>query len=317
MDDLILEVKSFEKALENFQKKYGFLWSDTLPVNPTYLSSVGNTIDWARGELNNNINPDYNNIKINYSIGDGGFRVYPNYKPSNSKKVFTFGCSMTFGVAVPDEFTWPLLLAEKLGSWNVCNYGIPAASSWEIVRACYQTITSLKKEDYPDAIFLLFPDFFRAEYLGNNKTEPVKFPINIHAGKYPTKESFSSITPNNEQGALGHSKILAYFEYTSALHSFFEMVKAFKFIQEFLNSKNIPWFWYTWYPSMLGLNLDTINTYFCSNNAIVDDSGLKFIKRDKGRDNVHAGFKYNDVVAEEFSQLYKTYEINKFNNKQN
>ena len=311
MDSILEEIKLFNKTLENFENYFGNMWSGVLPVNQSYLNYAGKTLDWAHGENKNNLNPVYKDKKIVYTIGDRGFRTYPEYKPTSSKKIYTFGCSMTFGQSAPDEHTWPMLLAEKLGSWNVHNFGVPAAGAGEISRICYQTIVNSKKEDYPDAVFILFPETFRTEYIGNNVKSPFKFSVNLHMGKYPTKESLQLAKVEGPMETFRKSKELAYYEYTGALHSFFEVVRSFKLIQEILTSRNIPWFWYTWYPPMLSLKRKTIETYFSTYNTLLDETGFIIFDRDGGRDNTHAGFNYNNRLAEEFAQLYKTYESNK------
>lgn len=311
MDNVTEEIKYFSKTLDHFTDFFDSVWTNTLPKNQSYVNYSGSSIEWAHGENKDKLNPVYKDIPITYSIGERGYRVYPNYKPVSSKKIYTFGCSMTFGQSAPDQHTWPLLLAEKLDFCHVSNFGTPAAGAGEISRVCYQTIATLKKEEYPDAVFILLPETFRTEFIGNEKNRPHKFSINIHMGKYPTKESLQNVKHEHPVDIFRKSKELAYYEYTCAVNSFFDTVKSIKFIKEFLNNRNIPWFWYTWYPPLLSLKKETIQKYFPTDNTLMEEAGLMFFERDAGRDGTHAGYGYNNKLAEEFAKLYKSYETYK------
>ena len=58
----------------------------------------------------------------NYTIGDDGFRVTPNNRKSNAKKINFFGCSFTFGEGLNDDQTLPFFVAQQ-SQFAVKNYG--------------------------------------------------------------------------------------------------------------------------------------------------------------------------------------------------
>ncbi len=68
------------------------------------------------------------------------------------------GCSITFGVGVPEETRWTNLLSKKINK-SVTNLGVPGASAETI---CINTIKYCLNNKMPKEIFCLFPDFFRS-----------------------------------------------------------------------------------------------------------------------------------------------------------
>lgn len=322
MDDLKTEYSSVNKYLEkniNFYKK---IWvRGAHPESPTYIKYANQSQTFLTGENKEYVNPAYKDVEIVYSFDDYGFRRYPNYKPMSNKKVFCYGCSMTFGFSAPDEHNWTYLLANKLGSWQVKNYGIPAAGVGQIARTCYQSITMLDKKDYPDVVFVFLPDLFRTEYIGNIGNKHVNFLINLHLGRYPTlqhlidgKKEFENDIHTFKNPDV-YKKILNYYEYTSGIHSFFETVRSLALIKEVLESRNIPWFWYTWSNSIAALKKETIELFLGGNTLFDKDNNglllLELTEERKGRDGTHIGLEYSDELSDHFLDLYKNYELNK------
>ena len=310
----------------DWKQQYANIWRKITPKSKYYLPHANSTLKYTNGEIRDYVNPVYKDIDITYSIDENGFRHYPNYSPTSSKKIYVFGCSMTFGVSAPDEHTWPFLLANKFGGWQLKNYGIPGIGAGQIARVCYQAISSLKKEDYPDVVYVLLPDVFRTEYIGNEENRHVYSQINLHTLKYPTlkdviKEKYD---PNNTYQYISgntleeniEGKIYSYYNFTSAAHCFFETVKAFKLIQETLESRGIRWFWYTWSPFFYKFKSKTTTTFF-SNNTLMDENGFFIIERGEhrtGRDGTHVGYEYSNELADAFLNLHNTYETNKKSN---
>lgn len=320
MVDLKTEYSSLNKSLEKNIKYFKKFWTkNTHPESFTYIKFANSTQNYLTGENKNFTNPVYKNVEITYNFDQYGFRHYPNYKPTSSKKVFCYGCSMTFGFSTPDEHNWVYLLANKLGSWQVKNYGIPAAGASQIARTCYQSIAMLDKKDYPDAVYIFLPDLFRTEHIGMVDTKPTNFLINLHLGRYPTlsrlieaKKEFEVDTHNYKNPDI-YKKILNYYEYTSGVHSFFETVHALTLIKETLEARNIPWFWYTWSHSLASLKKETIEL-FLGSNTLFDADGLlvlELTEERKGRDGTHVGFDYSNELSDHFLNLYKNYELTK------
>ena len=92
---------------------------------------------------------EYNTYKIN-SLGLRG-EVYEN------ADVIASGCSITFGIGVPEEGRWTNILG-KIANKNVMNLGNPGGS---VETICNNIIQYCMNSSMPKEIFCLMPDFFR------------------------------------------------------------------------------------------------------------------------------------------------------------
>ncbi len=92
---------------------------------------------------------EHNTYKIN-SFGLRG-EIYEN------ADVLASGCSITFGLGVPEEARWTNLLGNMINK-NVMNLGNPGASAETI---CNSIIQYCMNNKMPKQIFCLMPDFFR------------------------------------------------------------------------------------------------------------------------------------------------------------
>ena len=92
---------------------------------------------------------EYNTYKIN-SLGLRG-EVYEN------ADVIASGCSITFGIGVPEEGRWTNILG-KMANKNVMNLGNPGGS---VETICNNIIQYCMNSSMPKEIFCLMPDFFR------------------------------------------------------------------------------------------------------------------------------------------------------------
>jgi hypothetical protein len=280
---------------------------------PSAVREVGRVVEWFQQEDKTKDNPEYANVRVLQTLDENGYRVYPNYVPSSDKSVYCFGCSETFGFSALDEETWPYLLAKKLGNWKVKNYGICGGSFECITSTCMQVIESLKKEEYPNAIYLLFPDPLRTRYIGNVEDEFGR----DHLGyKHTIPSTYTSKMDalikedlkTEKYSIKGKSYI--YYNYTSAAHSFFEAVQHFKFLEEIMEPTGIQWYWHSWALPYAKFSKEEILRYF-NGNTMFDGDGLKIISRDneipriKARDNIHGGFGYTDPLTDELVKLYK------------
>lgn len=89
-----------------------------------------------------------------YEINKNGFRgeVYEN------SDVIASGCSITFGLGVPEEGRWTNILSNQINE-NITNLGVEGAS---IKSICTNIIQYCMNNKMPKEIFCLFPDFFRS-----------------------------------------------------------------------------------------------------------------------------------------------------------
>lgn len=88
-----------------------------------------------------------------YKINSLGFRgkVYEN------AEVLASGCSITFGLGIPESGRWTNILSNKINK-DIMNLGNPGAS---VETMCNHIIQYCLNNKMPKEIFCLFPDFFR------------------------------------------------------------------------------------------------------------------------------------------------------------
>jgi hypothetical protein len=88
-----------------------------------------------------------------YEINELGFRG----KLDTSADVLASGCSITFGIGVPEDGRWTNLLGNKINK-SVTNLGNPGGS---IATICNHIIHYCMNNKMPKEIFCLMPDFAR------------------------------------------------------------------------------------------------------------------------------------------------------------
>lgn len=312
----LMEDVSLSKNFQHDSHIKKFWRNGTIQEATTWPTSRENNgvVEWFSHENKEKINPEYANIRVLQTMDEHGYRIYPNYIPTSNKSVYCFGCSETFGFSALDEETWPYLLAKKLGNWKVKNYGICGGSFECITSTCMQVIESLKKEEYPDAIYFLFPDPLRTRYIGNVENVYGKDHLGYKhtiLGTYKDKTDALIREDIKTEKYSIKGKSYVYYNYTSAAHSFFEAVQHFKFLEEILASTGIQWYWYVWPLGYAKFSKDEILKYF-NGNTMFDGDSLKIIPRNneipriKARDDVHGGLGYTDPLTDELVKLYKS-----------
>lgn len=306
----LLNLVKREIILDDLVRK---CWKKVMAPSNIYHNR-NKSVEWLDNDEKLIYNPRFDNIKVIHNMDENGYRIYPDYFPTSNKTVFCFGCSETFGWTTPENETWPYLLARKLGNWNVKNYGLPGGSMESIARTCFQIINSLKKEQYPEAIYFLLPDCYRSEYIGNflDKCGVDKIghrTFVLAAERFFDKNKITEKNQIENEHVATAGKVISYYKYTSKVHSFFETVKYFRYIQETLISKGIQWYWYTWAVPYCKFSREDI-IYFFGDNTILDENGLIMINEDektaRGRDNIHRAIGYHDPLTDELVKLYKS-----------
>jgi lysophospholipase L1-like esterase len=299
MDDVKFEQKIFSKLIhKNFDKLSSF-WKPTIPF--TYDPNVQDCPILDRLKTEKDIvTEEYKNVEIIYHIGRTGYRLYPTLNDSPKKRIFCFGCSFTFGFGVPDEHTWPYQLVKLLGEdYGVNNYGVNAASMAFISRSYYQIINFTKPEDYPDAVFFLFPDPYRLFHIGNNNEE---LEIKHYRRDRHAKKMYDDFCKKREL-PVDENKIVT----SSQVEAFFKFVKYINFIKEISENRKIPWYWHTWNPFLYKIKKDVLEKYIDLSNTHTNELGIVPIKHHgPSRDGTHWNGKTNQAVAEIFHKL-KTY----------
>jgi hypothetical protein len=288
-----------KKTLSVFSKKlddnFPNIWSNT-PQCIDYDRNIIQRSSWLCTDSEEAYkscgHPIYDEDSIIYKLNKHGFRVFDT--PTNNLKIACFGCSQTFGSALPDDHTWVYKLNEKLGfdRYTCYNYGLQGASNDTISRLVYSLIQTKK----PDAVVCFFPDIFRVEYynMGKKDGDILNFwPRVIHVNKAISKAEYN-----------------AYTTITNEYNAFFNFIKNFKLIETICKLHNIPFVWYTWSLAVVGLDGNIITRYLNSDSLIKSDGSLVDLLKDYpecwkdlARDNIHFGPVFNNLLAEELKKL--------------
>ena len=313
MDSIIEETNIFTETLKKNISFYKQFWTKTYPTQEMFGKNT--VLDRLPNERPAN-NPEYDNIDIKYYLNEHGFRYYPEFNTNKTKMVWCFGCSFTFGHGLPDNHTWPYLLAQQLGSeWGVMNFGKSAASTEEIARVFWQVLAVTDKKNYPDAVYFYFPDCFRTKYIGNDKSTPVEYDIIFSSAttgtyeeeleKIKNKEFEQDIRLKARTEHYAKTRVVRY-GYTSMVDSFFRFVRFFKLIKFTAENRNIPWYWSTWGLEFWRFTPKVISKFLDDKNTLINEFGLRLIQnKTKSRDNTHCGLPENTILAKHFAGLYK------------
>lgn len=152
MNYLTRDILDFYKFDKEKNKKYLTKYFSNSNIvgmhepNSTIIFDSVNVFDKA-----NVVTVDDDNI---YEINKHGFRgeIYEN------SDVIASGCSITFGIGVPEEGRWTNILSNQINK-NIINLGVEGAS---VKNVCTNIIQYCMNNKMPKEIFCLFPDFFRS-----------------------------------------------------------------------------------------------------------------------------------------------------------
>ena len=260
---------------------------------------------------------DYNTYKIN----DYGFRG-KNYENSDT---IAFGCSITFGLGVPELTRWTNFLGNKINK-NITNLGNEGAS---VETICNNIIQYCMNNKMPKQIFCLFPDFFRNMVVVDKDfyKSNIFFPITEHLeltfcnpqiSKYNKDLIFMEIKDksNIEDSISPHQLIL-------------DSINFIYIIESFCLTNGIKLYWTTWdVPSLMimeemvkikDFKLKNFTPFYPNGYTICSsDHGFEFknhpcwkrgsdysiVKNKKTSDRSHPGIHFHAHVADLFYNLY-------------
>ena len=178
--------------------------------------------------------------KNTYEINSLGFRG----KVDENAEVLVSGCSITWGIGVPEDGRWTNFLSKKLNK-SVMSIANPGGS---IETICNQIIQYCMNNTMPKEIFCLMPDFFRnmvvvdKEFYKSKvkrdhveKTEHLQL-IFCNPRVFPSKDSvFMEITDKK------------YIEdYTSPHQLILDSINHLYVLESFCLVNNIKLYWTTW-----------------------------------------------------------------------
>jgi len=133
-------------------------WDQELFYSNMYPPNM--TVDWLDTDTPKNAKSDSN---IHYSFNEYGFRS-ESFNNRQDINILTNGCSLTVGIGVKQENTWPYVLKELISnhlnkSVSVWNIALSGSSPDYVVRSTYKIIKPLE----PHWAFIYWPPISRFE----------------------------------------------------------------------------------------------------------------------------------------------------------
>lgn len=225
---------------------------------------------------------------IEYAFNSNGFRC-DEFSIEQSSNNFLFaGCSQSLVLGLPQELGWANIINTKLGKKNFYNLALVQSSAEIII---YNTIQYVYLFGKPQAIFILFPDFYRKMYVKDDY---------IFASHNILSKDEKNTDATNE--------------------SFIRYFMLLKQLESFCDLNNIPLLYSSWQrisvEAMMHLKNKGVLKY-CFDVSDINDIDIKEISKsnskykhywDVARDNVHFGEFDNICFANSFLKQWETRE---------
>jgi hypothetical protein len=212
-------------------------FADTKEVG-LYSPFRQNVVNSQRTHTDNSIETidEDNTYEINY-IGCRG-------EIDENSEILASGCSITFGIGVPEVGRWTNLLSKKINK-NITNLGNPGASVQSI---CTHLIQYCMNNKMPKEIFCLMPDFFRSMVIVDKEF----YKSRVNRGDMGTKDNLEHIYCNpvivkDKRSFFLEIEDQKYIEDSTSPHQLILNSINFIYILEaFCLSNNIKLYWTTW-----------------------------------------------------------------------
>ena len=181
---------------------------------------------------------EVNTYKIN-SIGCRG-------EIDEDSDILASGCSITFGLGVPEYGRWTDLLSKKINK-SITNLGGPGASVESI---CFNIIQYCLNTKMPKEIFCLMPDFFRSMIVVDKEFYKSK----VNRGSMGTLDPLGYVFCNPKVIKDGKSFFMEvedkkYIEDSTSPHQLImNSVRYLYMLEAFCSSNNIKLHWSVWDP---------------------------------------------------------------------
>jgi hypothetical protein len=253
--------------------------------------------DWAGCTLINKI--DFNNAKHRnifngkfFTLGNlGDTRHYKKIDPINEYKVdkhgfrselatsdiLVGGCSLTFGVGVPEEATWGRFVGKALNS-SVSSIAVPGASICWIIEQIY---IYFKTYGHPKKLFCLFPDLGRLPTIvdgavlsrGNAGWVNGDLLFTVHVENDDEKEKPKYLKKPYDVRATTTYENAAYWS-----------VRYIRMLEQYCNTVGIDFIWSTWDFSEVTADLVTSKEFGFNNYFNVYDFNCNNYRKENGID---------------------------------
>lgn len=243
---------------------------------------------------------DQDNKDFDYTVNKYGFRS-EKLTPLNENNIniLTAGCSVTFGMGLPNNFRWPIILKNKIENdlkRKIVLHDI-SVSGIDSIKEIHNIYAYIEKFGKPNYIFVNLPPIYRRSTLDKKSY------------RMTTTQGVDYLSTNEEvEGYLLDS----HKEYGV---SFFENIISIRQLEIFCNLLGIKLLWMTWcdgtneyYDKFMFKNfIKRSREYKKFLNERNSDMAKKYWER--ARDNAHFGYMYQLSYADLFYNEWKKNEI--------
>jgi hypothetical protein len=234
-----------------------------------YWKPVTFEISSYRNNLSERINQSYNGSgsdntgKCLYTYNSLGFRGDEPTK--EGFRIMSIGCSITEGVGLNDDETWPHQFSKLVPNGVDLNFGVGGRSNDYISRVILSYYDMIK----PDLVLIMYTETHRREF------------YNKDGGIEPFHHKKWGYFNENELGILEHD---AHLTLLNKNNNFINWYKNHMLIKLFLESKKCNWLWNGWFAT---------SDYIDENRF----DGDYYPFKDFGVDGYHPGPNHNKVYA--------------------
>ena len=240
MKFLTRDILPFYESTEEYNWYLEKFFSNTEQVG-LYSPFQQNAIVTQRKTEDNSIETidEVNTYEIN-SIGCRG-------EIDESSEILAAGCSITFGLGIPELGRWTNLLSKKINK-SVTNLGSPGDS---VEGICLKIIQYCLNNKMPKQIFCLMPDFFRSMVVVDKEF----YKSRVNRGSMGTKDNLEYIYCNpviikENRSCFMELENQKYIEDSTSPHQLIlNAVNYLYMLEAFCLSNNIELYWTTWDPA--------------------------------------------------------------------
>lgn len=192
--------------------------------------------EWNKTDSHITTIDEHNTYKINH-LGLRG-------EIDENATVIASGCSITFGIGVPELGRWTNILGKKLNK-SITNLGNPGASAESI---CTNIIQYCMNNKMPKEIFCLFPDFFRSMVVVDQEFYKSSKIVRDDPNKDVLHLTFCNpVTLLYEDSLFMEVKDKTYIENSVSPHQLIlDAVNFIYILESFCLTNNIKLYWSTW-----------------------------------------------------------------------
>jgi hypothetical protein len=139
----------------------------------TSIDTITNNISFAKKLYHNtfsdllitNNKTDIDNRVNDYYLNSQNFRDKKEWVSEDPAEIVALGCSLTYGLGIPQEYNWPSIVQSKTGN-TVANLGICGASAELNLNSFLLYLDRVGKPKY---VLACFADYLRYSHIADGK----------------------------------------------------------------------------------------------------------------------------------------------------